>query len=146
MSGALLYALSRLGDPEELKANQDLELIWLQLSDIRAQERDMEVIEGTIIPMADEAARILDRAMESGKTELYEVIRKATGFMVLTRLVDNLRFEITGRNSPGGLHRKYRTNLLAGFGPGHLAWVKDHRDGHGGYSGSARHPLLHRRG
>ena len=52
MSGALLYALSRLGDPEELKANQDLELIWLQLSDIRAQERDMEVIEGTIIPMA----------------------------------------------------------------------------------------------
>ena len=111
VSGALLYALSRLGDPEELKANQDLELIWLQLSDIRAQERDMEVIEGTIIPMADEAAgrimerwadeaaRILDRAMESGKTELYEVIRKATGFMVLTRLVDNLRFEITGRNS-----------------------------------------------
>ena len=62
VSGALLYALSRLGDPEELKANQDLELIWLQLSDIRAQERDMEVIERTIIPMADEAAgRIMER-------------------------------------------------------------------------------------
>ena len=61
------------------------------------------------------------------------------------RQVDNVCPEHSG-NSPGGLHRKYRTNLLAGFGPGHLAWVKDHRDGHGGYSGSARHPLLHRRG
>ena len=48
---------------------------------------------------ADEAAGIIDRAMESGKTELYEVIRTATGFIILTRLVENLRFEITGRNS-----------------------------------------------
>ena len=82
-----------------MKEDQDLKLLWLQLSDIRAHEPDMEVIEGTIIPMADEAAgriterwageaaQIIDRAMESGKTELYEVIRRATGFMVLTRLV-----------------------------------------------------------
>ena len=42
------------------------------------------------------------------------------------RQVDNVCPEHSG-NSPGGLHRKYR-------------------DGHGGYSGSARHPLLHRRG
>ena len=111
MTGALLHAMSRLGDPEELNEDQDLELLWPQLSPIRAQERDRELVEGTIIPMADEAAGrimerwadeaagIIDRAMESGKTELYEVIRRATGFIILTRLVDNLRFEITGRNS-----------------------------------------------
>ena len=111
MSGALLYALSRLGDPEELKEDQDLDLLWLQLSTMRAEERDREVIDGIVIPIADEgasrimerwadeAARIIDRARESGKTELYEGIRRTTGFMVLTRLVENLRFELTGRNS-----------------------------------------------
>lgn len=111
MSRALLHSMSRLGDPEELKEDQDLELLWMQLSPIRAQERDRELVEGTIIPMADEAAGrimerwageatgIIDRAMESGKTELYEVIRRATGFIILTRLVENLRFDLTVRNS-----------------------------------------------
>ena len=111
MSGALLHAMSRLGDPEELKEDQDLELLWLQLSTMRAEERDRELIEGTVIPMADEAAGrimerwadeaagIIDRGMESGKTELYEVIRRATGFIIFTRLVENLRFEFTGRKS-----------------------------------------------
>ena len=111
MSGALLYALSRLGDPEELKEDQDLDLLWLQLSTMQAEERDREIIDGTIIPMADEAAGrimerwadeaagIIDRARESGKPELYEFVRRATGFIVLARLVENLRFELTGRNS-----------------------------------------------
>ena len=151
---------------------------------------------------ADEAARILDRAMESGKTELYEVIRKATGFMVLTRLVDNLPVRdhrpkqphhavpatptsiasrksaepVSGHrsprtfrktwgtthrdkarqvdnvcpehsgNSPGGLHRKYRDEPPGGIWSGAPGLGQRPRDGHGGYSGSARHPLLHRRG